>query len=177
MAGLYIDHGWNMGWCLVRKGGAITSGMVDLKNGNRFDGARLLAMTQWLTATLTLLDNAGEKLEQIAYERITFVGKNDADTLHAHGKQLGNLERWAALKRQPEPLGIAWNIIKKHVTGHGSASRMKMLETVQAAMPEVTDHNQASAVAVMLTATNKKLQQPEAFPRAASNADDRRRRP
>jgi Holliday junction resolvasome RuvABC endonuclease subunit len=168
MAGLYIDHGWNMGWCLVRRGGGITSGMLNLKHGNPTDGARLLAMTQWLTATLGQLENAGERLEQIAYERITFVGKNDADTLHAHGKQLGNLERWACLKRQPVPLGLAWNVIKKHVTGQGSASRQTMLATVQAAMPEVTDHNQASAVAVMLTATNQKLNtQPKASPRAA----------
>lgn len=93
-----------------------------------------------------------------------------ADTLHAHGKQLGNLERWAALKRQPEPRGIVWSVIKKHVTGQGSASRQTMLATVAKAMPEVTDHNQASAVAVMLTATNQKLPTTEASPRAAQPA-------
>lgn len=157
-----------MGYAIERRGGAITSGVVDLRHGNPTDGMRLLAMTQWLTGTLSLLHNAGEVLDEIAYERITFVGKNDADTMHAHGKQLGNLERWAALKKQPVPMGIAWNVIKKHVTGQGSASRQTMLKVVGAAMPEVTDHNQASAVAVWLTATNQKLKtpQPEASPRA-----------
>lgn len=167
MAGLYIDHGWAMGWCLVTRAG-ITSGVVDLKKGNHSDGLRLLAGTQWFTAKLAELDAASEKLTEIFYEQITFVGKNDADTLHAHGKQLGNLQRWAALKKQPEPRGIAWDVIKKHVTGHRSAARETMLDVVRAAMPEVTDHNQASAVAVMLTATNQKLSQPKASPRAAS---------
>lgn len=166
MAGLYIDHGWHMGWCVVTRAG-VASGVVDFKKGNPSDGMRLLAMTQWLTAKLAELTKAGERLTEIRYEQITFVGKNDADTVHAHGKQLGNLQRWAALKGQPDPRGIEWNIIKKHVTGHGSAAREKMLEVVSAAMPEVTDHNQASAVAVMLTATNQKLTNPEASPRAA----------
>lgn len=169
MAGLYIDHGWHMGFCVVTRAG-VASGVVDLKKGNHSDGLRLLAGTQWYTAKLAELTDMGEKLTEIFYEQITFVGKNDADTLHAHGKQLGNLQRWAALKGQPEPRGIAWDVIKKHVTGQRSAARETMLKVVSAAMPEVTDHNQASAVAVMLTATNQKLQSPEAFPRAAKSA-------
>lgn len=161
MAGLYIDHGWMMGWCLVRRAG-VSSGVVNLKHGNPIDGLRLLAMTQWLTPVLGVLTAAGEELEEIAYEQITFTGKNDVDTIHAHGAQRGNLLRWAALKKQPEPRGIAWDVIKKHVTGHRSAARETMLEVVRRAMPEVTDHNQASAVAVMLTATNQKLNNPGA---------------
>ncbi len=164
MAGLYIDHGWNMGWCLVRRAG-VTSGMVDLRKGNPSDGMRLLAATQWFTARLTELTAAGERITEIVYEQVTFIGKNDADTVHAHGKQLGNLQRWAALKSQPEPRGIEVRVIKKHVSGgHGSASKETVLEIVSKAMPEVTDHNQASAVAVMLTATNKKLPQPASIP-------------
>lgn len=176
MAGLYIDHGWHMGWCLVMRDG-ITSGVVDLKKGNSIDGLRLLASTQWYTAKLAEIEAAGEKLTEIAYEQITFVGKNDADTLHAHGKQLGNLQRWATLKNQPEPLGIPWDVIKKHVTGHRSAARETMLALVSASMPEVTDHNQASAVAVMLTATNQKLNNPgspHAAPQKQARAPKRR---
>lgn len=153
MAGLYIDLGWNMGWCLARRGDGVTSGMLDLRHHNRTDGQRLLAMTQWLTSTLGQLDTAGERLDEIVYERITFVGKNDADTVHAHGKQLGNLERWAALKKQPVPMGLAWDVVKKHVTGHRSATRDTVKDEIAKRFPEVTDHNRASAVAVMLTAT------------------------
>lgn len=170
MASLNIDLGWNMGWCLVTRAGT-TSGVLDLRKGNRTDGHRLLAMTQWLTAELAKLTAAGEKLTEIVYERVTFVGKNDADTVHAHGKQLGNLQRWCALKKQPEPFGIEVRVIKKHVTGgHGAASRQTVLELVRKAMPEVTDHNQASAVAIMLTATNRKLPQPASIPPYARKA-------
>lgn len=175
MAGLYIDHGWNMGWCLVRKGGAITSGSVDFTNGNPTDGARLLAMTQWLTATLGQLHNAGEELTEIVYERITFTGKNSADVVHAHGKQLGNLERWAALKKQPVPRGIAWDVIKRHVAG-----RIVKREEMAGVLAErftlnVRDADEASAVAVMLTAAarNKKQPPPEASPRAAARKSAR----
>lgn len=160
MAKWFIDHGWACGWCFLTRDG-MRSGVFDSRKGNPTDGARLLAMTDWWTAELAKLTAAGEKLTEIVYERVTFVGKNDADTVHAHGKQLGNLQRWAALKRQPEPFGIEVRVIKKHVTGgHGSASRQTVLDLVRKAMPEVTDHNQASAVAIMLTATNKKLPQP-----------------
>lgn len=165
MAGLYIDFGWDMGWLLERRDG-ITSGVEHLKRGCPIDGLRLLAATQFFTGKLTMLTAAGESLDEIGYELIDFVGKNDAATLHAHGAQRGNLLRWAALKKQPEPRGIPWDHAKKHVTGHRSASQSMMLKTVQAAMPEVTDHNQASAVAVWLTATNKKLPNSEAAPHA-----------
>src|SRR4051812_28579863 len=100
MAGLYIDHGWDMGWCLRARRG-IASGVFHARPGNHTPGARLLAQTDWYTLTLKRLIDAGERLEEIVYEKVTFTGNNDADTVHAHGKQLGNLERWAELKRQP----------------------------------------------------------------------------
>jgi Holliday junction resolvasome RuvABC endonuclease subunit len=168
MAGLYIDHGWDMGWCLKTRSG-VTSGVEHLKKGNAMEGFRLLAGTQFFTRKLTELAAIGETLDEIAYELIDFVGENDAATVHAHGAQRGNLLRWAALKGQPEPRGIPWDVIKKHVTGHRSAARETMLAVVKASMPEVANHNQASAVAVMLTATNQKLPQPEASPRAKSS--------
>jgi crossover junction endodeoxyribonuclease RuvC len=156
MAVLAMDLGWQFGWCLWRRGDRITSGVVNLRHGHPTDGGRLLAKTQWLTATLKQLTEAGEALNDIVYERITFIAKtNTVETVHAHGKQLGTLERWAELKGLPEPRGLAWDVIKKHVTGHRSAARELVLKTIQQRFPEVTDHNQASAVAVMLTAQNK----------------------
>lgn len=154
MAGLYIDHGWDMGWCIRARRG-VASGVLHSRPGNPDDGDRLLAQSDWLTATLKRLEAAGERLDEIRYEQITFVGKNSAEVLHAHGKQLGNLERWAALKKQPKPRGLEWSVIKKHISGHRSASRETVKEIVEKLFPNVTDHNQASAVAVMCTATNQ----------------------
>lgn len=153
MAVLAIDLGYAMGWALERRGERLTSGVVNLRHGNADDGDRLLAMRQWLTSTLTQLVDTGETLDAIFYEKITFIGKsNTVETVHAHGEQLGNLKSWAALKKAPKPHGIPWDKAKKHVTGHRSAARETVLDEIRKRYPEVTDHNQASAVAVLLTA-------------------------
>ena len=165
MAELAIDLGWDMGWCLDRHGN-YTSGVEPFRT-IKGDGLRLLAMTDFLTTKLTVLQRTGETVTAVYYEQINFVGKNDAHTMHAHGKQLGGLERWCALKKLPAPVGILWDRAKKHVSGHRSAARETIRDLVAKSFPEVTDHNQASAVAVMLCAQNKKLPQPEASPRAA----------
>lgn len=153
MAVLAIDLGYAMGWGLRRRGNGLTSGVVNLRHDNPDDGTRLLAMRQWLTGALAQLTNAGETLDAIYYEKITFIGKNNTvETVHAHGEQLGNLKSWAALKKAPRPIGIPWDKAKKHITGHRSASRETILDEIRKRFPEVCDHNQASAVAVLLTA-------------------------
>ncbi len=158
MARLAADLGYAMGWALQRRGGVVTSGVLDLRRGNPSDGNRLLAMRQWLTATLMHLQNANEALDAIFYERITFIGKNNTvESVHAHGEQLGNLKSWAALKKLPEPRGIEWDKVKKHITGHRSAARETILAEMQKRFPEagITDHNEASARAVMLTSLER----------------------
>lgn len=152
MARLALDLGFTFGWCLQRRGAAFTSGFVNLTHGNPTHGARLLAKTQWLTSTLGQLTAAGESLDAVFHEEITFVGDNSVKTPHAHGAQLGTVQRWCALKRVPEPRGIAWDKVKKHVTGHRSASQQTVLAEMQKRFPEagITDHNEASARAVML---------------------------
>lgn len=155
MATLTIDLGWSFGWCTWRRGDAIASGHVNLGRLSDYDGGRLLEMSRWLTGKRDEINRAGETLTDVVYEEINFIGdQNGVDALHAHGKQLGNLERWCAFYKI-RCRGIAWNTIKKHVTGHGSASRQTMLEVVQKRFPEVTNADQSSAVAVMLTAKDK----------------------
>lgn len=136
-----------------RRGDRLTSGVARFAYQTPTDGLRLVAMTDWLASSLKQLEAAGEALESIAYEQINFVGRdNGPAAMHAHGKQLGALQRWAAFRKLPEPEGLPWNTVKKHVTGHGSASRETVLAAVQRIYPHVKDHNEASAVAVMLTA-------------------------
>lgn len=155
MAVLTLDLGWAMGWCTWRRGEAIASGVVKLHAEHVDHGIRLLAMAQWLTAKRIEILNSGEVLTDVVWEEITFVGRdNGPDAMHVHGKQLGNVERWCAFHKITRR-GIPWNTVKKHVTGHGSASQQLVLKTVQQRFPDVVDHNQASAVAVMLTAQNK----------------------
>jgi hypothetical protein len=165
VARLALDLGFNFGWCQVRRGDRWTHGSVDLRKNCASWGLRLLAKTDWLTATLGQLDKAGETLEAVYFEEINFVGNNAAAVLHAHGAQLGTVMRWCALKKLPEPIGIPWDAPKKLVTGHRSAARETVLAEIQKRFPSVKDADEASAVAVMLTAQKK--YQPEAFPRAA----------
>lgn len=154
MARLALDLGWTFGWCLQRRGGALTSGFVNLEREHRFHGVRLLAKTQFLTGILSNLDKSNEPLEACFYELIDFMGNNSIKAPHAHGAQLGTVQRWWAIKKLPgEPRGIEWDKVKKHVTGHRSAARETMLAEIRRRYPEagITDHNEASARAVMLT--------------------------
>lgn len=153
MARWSFDLGWSMGWCEVRRSGELASGVERLAYQQPDDGLRLVAATEFFGVQLKRLEAAGETLEAIDYEEINFVGDdNGIRAMHCHGMQLGALLRWAAFRRQPRPTPRAWNTVKKHVTGHGSASQQLVLERVRRLYPHVTDHNEASAVAVMLTA-------------------------
>lgn len=175
MAVISLDLGWSFGWCTWRRGDVIASGVVHLARETAVDGMRLLAFSQWLSAKRAEILAAGETLDDVAYEQITFIGKgNGPESTHAHGKQLGTVQRWCAFYKignpPGEPIGVPWNTVKKFVTNHGSASRQLVLKTIRERFPEVHDHNQASAVAVMLTAQNKYPNQPKAAPHARQPA-------
>lgn len=157
MARLAFDLGWTFGWCLEwRRDGRIESGFKSLRAQSHVDGVCLLVKTQWLTAKLKEITDAGETLDEVFHEKITFNGKkNRVETPHAHGKQLGTLERWCALKGIREPKGLPWDEVKKFITGHRSASSDLVLKTIQKRFPDVQQPDQASAVAVMLTAIDR----------------------
>lgn len=153
MARWAFDLGWSMGWAMRRLGNRLSSGVVRLAKDHPDDGLRLVAMTDWLASEWKGIESAGETLDAIDYEEINFVGdENGIRAMHCHGMQLGTLLRWAAFRKQPKPKPRPWNTVKKHVTGHGSASQQTVLAAIRALYPHVTDHNEASAVAVLLTA-------------------------
>lgn len=159
MAVLTLDLGWHFGWCTWRRGDNFASGHVNLAKESRLDGVRLLAFTQWLDGTLKLIRNAGEELTDVRFEQITFTGKdNGPEAMHAHGKQLGAVERWCALRRIKTCEGIPFNTVKLHVAGNGYATQGAVLAAVQRKFPKVLDHNEASAVAVMLTAIDRECE-------------------
>ena len=156
MAVLTLDLGWHFGWCTWRRGDNFASGHVNLGLEMRSDGLRLLALSRWLDSTLGLITQAGEELTDVRYERITFKGRdNGPEAMHAHGKQLGTVERWCALRKIKTCEGIPFNAVKLHVAGNGYATQGAVLKAVQRKFPNVTDHNEASAVAVMLTAIDR----------------------
>lgn len=157
MAWLGLDLGWTFGYALRWRNGEIAHGFKNLRSQSDSDGLRLLVKTQWLTAKLKEINDAGERLEAVFYEQITFnAKKNKVETPHAHGKQLGTVERWCALKDVADPEGIPWDEVKKNATGHRSASQDLVFKTIQKRFQAVTDHNEASAVAVILAAEKRR---------------------
>ena len=162
MAVLALDLGWTFGWCVWLRGDRYDSGVVKLASESPDDGVRLLAFRQWLAAKRTEIMAAGETLNDVAYERVDFLAKdNGLNAAHVWGAQWGNLASWCAHHRI-DLQGLAVSTIKKHATGHGSASRALVLDRMRARFPNVVDPDQASAVAVMLTAQNKFPHQAEA---------------
>lgn len=170
MAVLTLDLGWTCGWATWRRGDAVASGTERFGNQSGEDGVRLLAFRQFLTATRKEITDAGETLDNVAYERVDFIAKkNGVNAAHVWGALWGNLESWCAFYRIPL-LGLPVSTVKKHVTGHGSAAKQLVTQRVQQLYPHVVEHNEADAVAVLITAKNKHPYQPEAFPRAAQPA-------
>lgn len=155
MAVLTFDFGWHFGWCSWRKGG-ITSGHVNLAKGQPDHGLRLLDFERWLIGTHKQMLAAGEELSDVRWEQITFNGHdNGPESLHHHGMQLGTVLRFCARHRVKRYEGIPFNTVKLFIAGNGYATQKAVLAAVQGKFPKITDHNEASAVAVMLTAIDR----------------------
>lgn len=162
MAVLALDLGWTCGWCTWRRGDAVASGTERFASQSGEDGVRLLAFRQFLTATRKTIIDAGETLDDVAFERVDFLAaKNGVNAAHVWGALWGNLESWCAFYRIPL-IGLPVSTVKKHVTGHGSAAKQLVTKRVQELYPHVVEHNEADAVAVLITAKNKHPHNPGA---------------
>ncbi len=156
MAVLAFDVALSVGWCAWRQGNRIESGRKDFaKVDPHDDGLRFLAWRQWLTAKRNEIIKAGETLESIVFESVDFIPqKNGVYSAHIYGAMWGNLASWCAFHKI-DCRGINVATIKKHVTGHGSAAKSLVTARINAIYPHITQHDEADAVAVMLTAQNK----------------------
>lgn len=155
MATLCLDLGWNCGWCLWRAGDEVTSGEWKLDRESPDDDVRLLAFRQKLSAVRAELDKAGERLDSVAYESVDFrVPTNGVYAEQVWGALWGNLLSWCRYHKI-DARGVNVSTIKKHVTGHGSAAKPLVTKRVKELFPHVRGHNEADAVALLLTARNK----------------------
>lgn len=155
MAVLALDLGLDCGWCLWRAGDAMSSGVKRFRDLGP-DRVRYRAFRLWLETQRRELEAAGEKLNDVTFEYIDFVPKEARrhQGLHTYGAFRGLLLAWCetnGIADRP----IAWDVVKLHVTGHRSAAKPLVTKRIQQLFPNVVDHNEADAVAVMLTAQNK----------------------
>lgn len=151
MAVLTLDIGLKMGWALQRSDGSVVSGVKLLEGAQ--DGTRFRAWRNWLTDTKNTL--RGDELEGIVFERVDFMAPdNGVFAIHMWGALWGVMEGWAAAFDIPTR-GLAVATIKKLVTGNGRAKKPEVIAAVQQRWPEVTDDNEADALAVLIAAGKK----------------------
>lgn len=155
MAVLALDLSLCCGWCLWRRGDKIESGHKDFERVSPQDEVRFLAFRQFLTTKRNGLIDVGETLDSVVYESVDFIPKkNGVNAAHVYGSMWGNLLSWCAFYGI-KPRGLNVSVIKKHVTGYGSAAKPLVTKRVQELFPHVKQSDEADAVAVMLTAQDR----------------------
>jgi hypothetical protein len=150
---LALDLGTTTGWAIRGHDGLITSGTVSFRPG-RFDGGgmRYLRFTNWLTE----IDRLSGPIAAIWFEEVRRHVATDA--AHVYGGLMATLTAWAELRAVPYS-GTPVGTIKRHATGHGSASKQAMIAAVRARGYSPADDNEADAIALLLWAieTNRGL--------------------
>lgn len=144
---LALDLGTDTGWALTPSGGAIVSGTWRNKGRNaRYEGGgmRYLRFRQQLDELHKTVPVGAVYFEEVRRHRGT-------DAAHVHGGMLAMLTAWCESQDPKIPYeGIPVGEIKKHLTGKGNADKPAMIAAVQALGYDVTDDNEADAIALAL---------------------------
>jgi Holliday junction resolvasome RuvABC endonuclease subunit len=143
---LALDLGTTAGWALRPREGEIAHGFVSFRP-QRFEGGgmRYLRFKRWLTelkATTTHID-------AVYFEEVR--RHAGVDAAHAYGGFMAHLTAWCEHHDIPYQ-GVPVGTIKKHASGKGNASKDEMVAAVRARGYEITDDNEADAIALLLWA-------------------------
>lgn len=126
----------------MRTAGQIFSGYVDLK-GSRHEGGgyRYLRFRRWLDEQWL------NKPTAVYYEEVRrHLG---TDAAHIYGGLLATLTAWCEEHHIPY-CGVGVGTIKKTACGHGQANKQQMIESANKLGFNVTDHNEADAIHLLL---------------------------
>ena len=138
---LALDLGTTTGWAYGRAG-VLVSGVWNLK-GSRFEGGGMRFLRfQGLLDELHKSSPVG----RIGYEEVRRHAGTDA--AHVYGGLQGVLTAWAEDQGIPYE-GVPVGTIKKFWTGKGNANKEVMVDACVKRGIEVTDHNEADAVALL----------------------------
>ena len=139
---LALDLGATTGWAVHLPGVGITSGIAEFKN-SRFEGGGMpfLKFHRWISSI-----HKAHPVGEIVFEEV----RRHAGTTaaHAYGGFLACLTAWAEVKGVPY-LGVPVGTIKRHATGKGNAGKEAVIAAMCAKGHEVSDHNQADALAII----------------------------
>jgi len=152
-AELWLDHGFDCGWCMLWDDGRFEHGVQHFSRLPA-DRVRFRAFRLFLLEKKKLVEKTGGKLTLIGWEYIDFVPKKERRHwgLHAYGGMralaLAFCEQHDIVDRE-----ITWDVIKLHMTGIRNAAKEKVTERIRKirGMKDI-DHNEADAIAVMFTA-------------------------
>lgn len=148
---LAIDLGTVVGWALKWQHGFIESGTSDFGNEKSdCDGMRFLRFRAWLHETKARAEILQSEIGLVLYERVDFIRPGQVYAAHCWGAYWGTLTAWCA-HHQIECRGIAVSTLKKSVCGNGRAKKPEIIRAVRAAGHDVRDHNEADAIALLLT--------------------------
>ena len=144
---LALDLGRTTGWALALPEGRIYSGTEEFRPG-RFEssGMALLRFRSWLS----VMHQQGSGLAACVFEEVR--RHNGTTAAHTYGEFLGQLKAWADEDHNNVPyLGVPVGTIKKFATGKGNAGKDEMIEAVRTRLghPDVADHNEADALAIL----------------------------
>ena len=140
---LALDLGQQTGWALRTGDGLTTSGTAAFKP-SRFEGGGMpyLRFKRWLTE----IKAAVGSIDALYFEEVRAHAGTSA--AHAYGGFLAILTAWCEHHSIPYS-GIPVGTIKRHATGKGNASKIEVIAAMRALGHELTDNNEADALAIL----------------------------
>lgn len=143
-ATLALDLGTTTGWAMRRPDGLVVHGVETFKPG-RFEGGgmRFLRFARWL-------DELGaDGLGQVWFEEVR--RHNGTSAAHVYGGLMAHLTAWC--EQRTIPYGaIPVGVVKRAWTGKGNANKQAMIEAAAERGFNVSDDNEADALAVLFAA-------------------------
>lgn len=136
---LGIDLGTRTGWA-IKANDNIASGYADFKvTRGEGGGMRFVKFRNWL--------NSLDEPTLVIYEMVMrHIG---TDAAHVYGGLLALLTAWCEENNIPYH-GIGVSQVKKMWTGKGNAKKEAMIEEAQRRGFDVTENNQADAIAILI---------------------------
>jgi len=145
---LALDLGTTTGWAMLCDG-TITSGSQSFRP-QRFEGGgmRFLKFKRWL-ADMKYCGEWG--IDAVYFEEVR--RHAGVDAAHAYGGFMAHLTAWCEHHEIPYQ-GVPVGTIKKSACGKGNASKEEMVEKARAIVKNVSDHNEADAIHILMYAIN-----------------------
>jgi hypothetical protein len=147
---LALDLGNRTGWALRLPDGRKHHGHVDFhRGGHERDGAPFLRFRAWLIEQHSKVQAAGGEISLVVFERLDFIPrKNGYKSAFSWGAYWGALTAWCE-HHGFAYLPVAAATLKKSATGSGRATKGDIIAALQAAGFQVTDDNEADAIALL----------------------------